>query len=150
MTTATKYRITKLGTDEATAILARNRVGRIAYILRDHADIEPVGYVFADGVINLRTSPGAKLDALKHQPSVAFEVDEIAGPFDWRSVVVHGTVYLPDPGGSEVDRQAHAEALRRLHGAYGGALTEDDPAAFRTVVLRLHVVRIEGRTAIPA
>jgi nitroimidazol reductase NimA-like FMN-containing flavoprotein (pyridoxamine 5'-phosphate oxidase superfamily) len=150
MTAATKYRIAKLGIDEATAILARNRVGRIAYILREHADIEPVGYVYADGVINMRTSSGTKLEALRHQPAVAFEVDEIAGPFDWRSVVVHGTVYAPDPEGSEADRAAHAEALRRLRGAYGGALLPDDPGAFRTIVLRLHVDRIEGRTAMLA
>lgn len=147
MITTAEYRVARLSQAEATAVLARNRIGRIAFTFQDRVDIEPVTYAFAPGVLSLRTTPGTKLEVLRRQPRVAFEVDEVGGPTDWRSVVVHGTVYLPDPGGSEADRVAHAESLRHLRLAYASALTGDDPWAFRTTVLRLHIARIEGRAA---
>jgi hypothetical protein len=134
---------------ECEAILARNRVGRLAYGIHDRVEIQPIGYVFANGVINCRTSEGAKLEVLRHQPAVAFEVDEVDGPFAWRSVVVHGTVYFAEDEGSDADRKAYAEAVEALRGAYAGALGPDDPAAFRSVILRLYVNEMTGRTAHP-
>ena len=131
----------------AEAILARNHVGRLAFNLERQVDIEPIGYVYAGGVINFRTSPGTKLEALRHQYAAAFEVDEIVGPFSWQSVVVHGTVYRVTPEGSAHDRKAYAEAREALERAYPGALGPADPAGFRTVILQLHIGTITGRAA---
>ena len=75
-------------------VLQRNDVGRLAFINREIVDIEPIGYVAQGGWIFLRSAYGAKLESLAHNPYVAFEVDEIQGPLDWRSVVVHGTIDL--------------------------------------------------------
>jgi hypothetical protein len=71
-----------LDTAEAHQILARNHVGRIAYSFHDRVDIEPISYVYADGVIYLRTTVGSKLTTLARAPWVAFDVDEVVGPFD--------------------------------------------------------------------
>jgi nitroimidazol reductase NimA-like FMN-containing flavoprotein (pyridoxamine 5'-phosphate oxidase superfamily) len=60
----------------------------MAYLTNVRIDIEPVNYVFDAGRSFLRTSTGWKTNALAHRPWVACEVDEIDGPFDWRSVVV--------------------------------------------------------------
>ena len=71
------------------ALLARNHVGRLAYAHHSHVQIEPLNYVYADGWLYGRTSPGAKLDATGESWwPVAFEVDEIDSLFSWRSVVV--------------------------------------------------------------
>lgn len=147
MSDTSHVQIRELDQAEAQAILARNHLGRLAFTFHDHVDIEPIGYVYANGVINCRTSRGAKLGVLRHQPSVAFEVDEVEGPFQWRSVVVHGTVYVAEPEGSDPDRKAYAEALQALQHAYPGALGSNDPAAFRDVILRLHVGTLRGRAA---
>jgi nitroimidazol reductase NimA-like FMN-containing flavoprotein (pyridoxamine 5'-phosphate oxidase superfamily) len=135
--------------EEAEAILARNQVGRLAFTFKDRVDIQPVSYAYTDGVINFRTAPGAKLEVLLHQPSVAFEVDEVRGPYDWRSVVVYGTVYIAEPEGSRYDIEAHEAAMAAIRQASPEALGPDDPAPFRTVLVRLHVFRIEGREARP-
>lgn len=57
----------------------RNRVGRLAFSFRDRVDIEPLHYVFRGGWLYGRPSPGSKLQTLRHNPWVAFEVDEIDG-----------------------------------------------------------------------
>ena len=132
---------------EAEAILTRNHVGRLAFTFKDMVDIEPIGYVYAGGVINFRTSDGTKLDVLRRQRAVAFEVDEVEGPFSWKSVVVHGTVYPVAAEGSAHDREAFATAVESLKRAYPGALEPEDPAGFRTVILQLHPGSISGRSA---
>jgi nitroimidazol reductase NimA-like FMN-containing flavoprotein (pyridoxamine 5'-phosphate oxidase superfamily) len=94
-----------------------------------------------------RTSHGAKLSALARIPYVAFEVDEVRGLFDWRSVVVHGTYYPHSPGGAPTARRAFARATRLLEGLVPGALTAHDPVPFRDAVFGIYIDRIEGRAA---
>ena len=136
-----------LSVDEATELLARNHVGRIAYSFHDRVDIEPLSYVFADGAVYLRTAPGSKLETLAHSPWVAFEVDEVKGPFDWRSVVAHGTVYVLQEGGGEVAREAYRVALDRIRQLVPAALTPRDPTPTRQVILKLHLASLRGRSA---
>ena len=137
----------ELTADEIDAVLARNHVGRIAYSFHDRVDIEPIHYVFADGAVYMRTAPGAKLATLAHVPWIAFEVDELDGPFDWRSVVAHGTVYVLSDGGSAEGRESYRHALARLRELSPLALTDDDPTPSRRVLLKLHLSEVTGREA---
>lgn len=82
---------------ECDALLARNYVGRLAFSFHDRVDIQPIGYVYEAGWIFGRTSEGAKLTTLEHNRWLAFEVDEVRGPFDWTSVVVQGSFHRIDP-----------------------------------------------------
>ena len=134
---------------EMDALLARNHVGRIAYSFHDRVDIEPIHYVYADGAFYLRTEHGSKLTALAHAPWVAFEVDEIDGLFDWRSVVAHGTVYMLEDAGSPEMRANYRVAVRRLRELVPDALNPDDPVTARSVVLKLHPAEMTGRAARP-
>jgi nitroimidazol reductase NimA-like FMN-containing flavoprotein (pyridoxamine 5'-phosphate oxidase superfamily) len=135
---------------EVDAILARNHVGRIAYTFRDRVGIEPLGYVYADGTILCRTSPGTKLDTIVRHPWVAFEVDEVAGPYDWRSVVAYGTAYLLSSDSGPRGRESYERALDDLRRVEPATLTEDDPVPFRTVIVRIHVDELTGREARPS
>jgi nitroimidazol reductase NimA-like FMN-containing flavoprotein (pyridoxamine 5'-phosphate oxidase superfamily) len=136
-----------LDAGEVNMLLARNHVGRIAYSFHDRVDIEPISYVFADGAIYMRTAPGSKLLTLAHVPWVAFEVDEIRGPFDWRSVVAHGTVYVLPDTGSVIDRATYRRAVERLRELTPNALDHDDPVPMRRVVVKLYPATLEGREA---
>src|SRR5438105_5401 len=69
------------------ALLARQRVGRLAFAFHDRVDIEPIHYAYEDGWLYGRTSHGSKLATVLHNPWVAFEVDEVRSHFDWESVV---------------------------------------------------------------
>ena len=138
-----------LDAEAVNALLARNHVGRIAYSFHDRVDIEPISYVFADGAIYMRTSRGSKLATLAHAPWVAFEVDEVAGPFEWQSVVAHGTVYVLENTGSTDARASYAHAVERIRGLAPTALSDDDPTPERHVVLKLFLSDVAGREAMP-
>jgi len=135
----------ELTTDECETVLARNHVCRIAYSFHDRVDIEPIHYVYGDGKLYARTSPGSKVVTLRHNRWVAFEVDEVDGVFDWRSVVAHGTVEVLTA--ENADPAAWHEALRLLRRVVPHALTPRDPVPSRSVVLRIHVNELSGREA---
>ena len=132
---------------ESEVMLARHHVGRMAFALGSRVDIEPIHFVFADGALFGRTTPGTKLTTLKHQPWVAFEVDEIDGPFDWRSVVLKGTVYFLQPDQVSHPADAYEHAMRVIRSVMPQAFTRDDPAPDRTILFRIHVHEMVGRAA---
>jgi nitroimidazol reductase NimA-like FMN-containing flavoprotein (pyridoxamine 5'-phosphate oxidase superfamily) len=139
--------IRELTRAECDALLARNHVGRIAFTFRDRVDIEPVHFVYANGWLHGRTSPGTKLATLRHHPWIAFEVDEIDGLYDWRSVVVHGAVHLPDRDGSASEREVYESTLGLIRKLVPLALEPGDPTPDRQVLVRVHVDEVTGRAA---
>jgi len=135
---------------ECDTLLERNLVGRIAFTFRDRVDIEPVHYVYAKGWLHGRTSLGTKLATLRHHPWIAFEVDETKGLYDWRSVIVHGVVHLPDREGSPDDREAYESTLGFVRKLEPLALEPGDPTPRRQVLFRVHVDEVTGRAATTA
>jgi nitroimidazol reductase NimA-like FMN-containing flavoprotein (pyridoxamine 5'-phosphate oxidase superfamily) len=127
---------------QAQALLARNRVGRIAYFQTDRVEIEPIHYVYDAPWIFGRTAAGAKLLTLSAGSWCAFETDEVRGMWDWESVVVKGPLSLqhwPDAGW---DYARGVAAVRRL---LPTALTVYDPTPHRDTVFAIHVSEISGR-----
>lgn len=137
--------VRELDSIEVEEVLRRNSVGRIAFLRDGRVDIEPIHYVYDEGALYGRTAPGAKLSAVGQNPVVAFEVDEVHGRFDWRSVVVHGPFYrIPE---DRVGREPpqHRRALQLLRTLVPGTLTEFDPTPHRTVLFRVAVKTVSGR-----
>jgi len=132
---------------DCAKFLARNHVGRLAFRNAETVDIEPLGYVADGGWLFMRSSYGAKLEAIAHSPYVAFEVDEIKGPFDWQSVVVHGTIYLLPADGAPIEQRQFRRAVMALQSAMPGAFTQADPVPERQIVYGLHIDRLDGRMA---
>jgi len=131
------------------ALLRRHHVGRIAFVGARRVDIEPIGYVYEDGAIFGRAAPGTRMEALRGRPWVAFEVDEIRGLFDWESVVVKGTVYIVDPPETLLLREPYEKALGVIRSVMPDALTDRDPFPARSILFRIHIDEMEGRSAVP-
>lgn len=140
-----KPHVTTLDERSARAFLARNHVGRIAYSLHDRLDIEPIHYVYDEQWLIGRTQVGSKLSTLAHNPWCAFEVDEVHGPFQWDSVVVHGSFSILDPETASVDH--YTRALGKLRDFIPGALTAADPTPDRLILFGIHIDTISGRSA---
>lgn len=143
-TTAT---IRDLDFAEIEAMLQSHRYGRLAFTFRDRVDIEPIHYAYEAGWLYGRTSPGTKLTVLAHHPWIAFEIDEVHGLHDWKSVVVKGTVYFVEADGGEVDQEAHARTLAMLRRFMPELLTESDPFPERAVLFRVHIDEMHGRAS---
>ena len=139
--------VTELSASEISSLLARNKVGRIAFSSHDRVDIEPLSYVYAPGWIYGRTAKGAKLTTLAKNKWVAFEVDEVRSIFDWQSAVVHGGVYVLEPGTSKESRATYEEALALLRQLLPSTFREDDPVPQRDVVFRIAIQESTGRRA---
>jgi uncharacterized protein len=135
-----------LSIEECEAMLAANHVGRIAYSHHDDVDIRPIHYVASDKWLFGRTSEGDKLMALRHHKWVAFEVDEIEGPLDWKSVIVRGAFYELADKGSVYDCQLYARAVKALRRQSRAALTTRDPFAFRSVVFGISIDSMSGKS----
>jgi nitroimidazol reductase NimA-like FMN-containing flavoprotein (pyridoxamine 5'-phosphate oxidase superfamily) len=127
---------------ECRELLARNHVGRIAYQIREHVNIVPLGYVYHGEWLACRTQEGSKVSVLRQSPYVAFEVDEVEGLFDWKSVVVQGSWYEED-----LPTSGREETLQALRAVVPEVLTPDDPTPFRDVLFRIHIRDITGRAA---
>lgn len=133
-----------LSDDECTALLERNRIGRLAFTFHDRVDVQPLLYLHDDGWLYGRTSEGEKLVTLTHNQWVAFEVDEVAGPFDWTSVVVRGSFFrLDEPDRADPEVTAHAVAL--LRSVAPETLSASDPAPHRHVLFRVSIREMTGR-----
>jgi nitroimidazol reductase NimA-like FMN-containing flavoprotein (pyridoxamine 5'-phosphate oxidase superfamily) len=141
--------IRDLSRDECETILAGHNVGRLAFGIPSRVDIEPINYVYADGWIYCRTSRGTKVALIEHHPWVAFEVDEVASLFDWRSVVVRGSVYFLDSDSPPVDQHSFAHGIDLLRELVPGTGTADDPVPFRLLVMRIHLDEVTGRASMP-
>jgi nitroimidazol reductase NimA-like FMN-containing flavoprotein (pyridoxamine 5'-phosphate oxidase superfamily) len=83
--------IGKLGNTDALAILREGTLGRLGCIAAGWPYVVPVNYYFDGENIYIHTLPGKKLDALRANPRVCLQVDEIKDSYNWRSVIAYGT-----------------------------------------------------------
>ena len=147
MKTRDSVTIRELTADEMHSLLSRNNVGRLAFSFHDQVDIRPIHYVYADNWLYGRTSPSDKLETLRHNQWVAFEVDEVRGPFDWQSVVAHGSFYRLSDETSPQNIELRDEALRHIRSFAPETLRGTDRAPFRTELFAIAIDRITGRAA---
>ncbi len=104
----------ELSREEIHTLLGRNRVGRLAYTSQNSVDVETVPYVYDSSWVYGRITPGMKLAASAHHRFVAFQVDEVESPLEWRSAVVRGAFYLLQAEGSAPDRRVYERARALL------------------------------------
>jgi hypothetical protein len=131
---------------EIERFLGRNHVGRIAFSFRNRIDIRPLHYVYEDGWLFGRTSPSEKLVTLRHNQWVAFEVDEVSGPLDWKSVVARGTFYRLGPEGPKSDVRLYKRGVRSVRKLTPDAFTGRDPLPFRTELFGIALDQMSGRS----
>ncbi len=130
---------------EIDEMLREHLVGRIGC----HADgltyVVPVIYAFEDGAIYVASLDGRKIELMRKNPAVCFEIDEYEGAGRWRSVIAQG-VYeeLRD-----VEAEQALAALRRRFASTGRQAPARRPVADGrpTVCFRIAVTQATGRVA---
>jgi uncharacterized protein len=137
--------IEELTAEEVVTFLAEQIVGRIGC----HADgltyVVPVIYAYDDGCLYVYTVEGLKVELMRRNPNVCFEVDEydVDGRGSWRSVIVQGRYEELDGDDAQLVLELLEERFARR------AL---DPGTRRPrgggrvgVPFRIHVVEATGR-----
>ncbi len=131
----------ELDREEIHALLARNRVGRLAYALHHNVDVETVPYVYDNSWLYGRLTPGMKVAPGAHHQFVAFEVDEVVSPMEWRSAVVRGAFYVLPPEGSTPERKAYERARALL----AEALPQQEASESDVPLFRIPAYQASGR-----
>ena len=135
--------IKRLSDDEAWALLRAGRLARLGCIADDAPYVVPVNYA-ADGAdVLVHTLPGRKLAAMRANPRVCLQVDDITDQYHWRSVLAHGTFEEIKNG------VARARAISRLLASFPELTPVEsriaaDAAAPAPVVFRVRIERLTG------
>ena len=81
----------QLNEQQMDNLLASQVVGRLACTDSIQPYLVPVTYAFDGTYIYGQTNEGMKLNLLRNNPNVCFEVDAMTNMANWQSVIVRGT-----------------------------------------------------------
>jgi uncharacterized protein len=101
----------ELNEQENIELLENNTVGRLGCTDGENVYIVPVSYQYEDGAIFCYSIKGFKIDIMRKNPSVCFEVDEIIGPYNWKCVIINGLY-------EEITDKAELDILRTRYSEY--------------------------------
>ncbi|HEX4876544.1 MAG TPA: pyridoxamine 5'-phosphate oxidase family protein [Chitinophagaceae bacterium] len=95
-------------------LLFEQVVGRLGCYAKGKLYVVPVTYVFDGKNIICHTREGLKLEMMRENPSVCFEVDIMENMANWRSVIVWGTFRELSGKEAEIAMQKMLDRLQPL------------------------------------
>ena len=84
--------VKEMTSDEIDQFLTCARVGRVGIVLEEDPYVVPVGFAYAEGKVFFHTCcKGLKMEGLRKNPNVCFEVDEsLSDTTMYKSVIIFG------------------------------------------------------------
>ncbi|WP_343670867.1 pyridoxamine 5'-phosphate oxidase family protein [Chitinophaga sp.] len=82
--------IGKLSDQQMQTILQQNMMGRIGCSSHSKIFVVPVCYAYNGKAIIAHSAEGMKINMMRNNPQVCFEVDEVTSLTNWRSVIIWG------------------------------------------------------------
>jgi uncharacterized protein len=73
------------------ALLRKQIVGRVGFISDNRVHIVPISYAYDGNNIFAHTYEGEKINAMRSNPEVCFEIDDLRDMANWKSVITYGT-----------------------------------------------------------
>ena len=136
--------VREMSRDESLALLTKHHVGHVGISFHDLLRLKICNYIYSEGWIYARTELGEDLVMAKHHPWAAFDVTEVDGIYDWRSVEVWGAIEFLSSNAEGREWFEFENAVRLLRSAVPQVLTADDPMPQRVQLMRVHVDNILG------
>lgn len=147
--------IHEMSTNECNDLLLRAKFGRLACARANQPYVVPMNFTF-DGASYLYgfTTLGEKVEWMRANPLVCFEVDEVTNHNHWLSVIVSGRYEeLPDKPEFEAAREhAHQFLQKRTmwwEPAYISQEHRDSPHSLTPIFFRIKIEEITGHRANP-
>jgi nitroimidazol reductase NimA-like FMN-containing flavoprotein (pyridoxamine 5'-phosphate oxidase superfamily) len=138
---------------ECEAALSANSIDHLGCISGNRPYVVPIRYVYQKRVFYSFSLPGKKIDSLRFKPHVCVQVEQLATPEEWKSVLLEGLYReLPD---DEKDHGEHMRAWRLLQergnwwepGAYKPEGVAHPDAQTRPIFYRVEIDILSGRQA---
>ncbi len=102
---------------EIDTLLSREVFGHLGCVDGKRPYVVPMAFVFHDNVIYGQTSEGKKVEMLRRNPLVCFQVEK-KGTYGWESAMCFGTFEELDFG--ELEKPESVEIVRLLTKRIGG------------------------------
>ena len=83
--------IRRLGKEETHSLLAESRIGRLGCIDAGAPYVVPVSYVFDGDSVYIHSLIGRKIRAMRENPRICLQVDQVDNDCRWRSAIAFGT-----------------------------------------------------------
>jgi hypothetical protein len=114
--------IEEMTSEETEQFLVCTRVGRLGMSMESWPYVVPVGFAYSQGKLFFHTcSKGLKMNLLRENPNVCFEVDEaLSDATMFKSVILFGTVEVVD------DKKEMIPFLQKLIDKYRIPLSFDE------------------------
>jgi uncharacterized protein len=74
-------------------MLKENNFGRLGCCQNNHVYVVPINYAYNGSEIYAISPEGKKLDMMRNNPNVCFEVDIIKNVSNWQSIIIQGTFF---------------------------------------------------------
>ena len=126
--------IRELSRQESLDLLARSRLGRLACARGAMPYIVPLYFAYDDEYLYSFSTFGQKIEWMRDNPNVCVEVDEVANPQQWVSVVIFGQFEeMPDlPEWHARSRICPQKTFGTQLYLVGARLRENDRRRYRT------------------
>ena len=143
----------ELNEKQIESVLTHQIIGRLACHCDDQTYLVPLNYVYRDRHIYAHSGPGKKIDMMRKNPKVCFEVEELDSIFKWKCVIAWGTFEeIIDVAEKERARQLLTHRLMPFmsqpcnHPWHGIASAESDiDTTINPIVYRIKLSKITGR-----
>lgn len=141
-----------LNEQQMNNLLASQVLGRLACSAGNHPYLVPLTYAFDGTYIYGQTKEGTKLDVLRVNPNVCFEVDQMTDMANWQSVIVQGV--FEELKAEEAEKARHIlynrifpmKTSSTVHTHEHQVKSEiDDEERIKPVVYRIRVMEKSGR-----
>lgn len=134
-------------------LLTGEAIGRIGCHDNGKVYVVPINYGYDGKSLYAHSKEGLKIDIMRQNPNVCFEVDQWDDDGSWRSVIIWGEFEeLESVKAQRAAMKVFAEQMARVlpdhkpmpsHGFVSGSKKESDP--FKSVVFRIKVKEKTGR-----
>ena len=142
----------ELNESQMISILSSQALGRLACTDGEHPYIVPLTYTYDGEYIYGQTTEGMKLEILRKNPNVCFEVDRLTDMRNWQSVIVYGMFEELKAKEAEKAREILFSRVFQLmtsstihsfeHEVTGEV---DDSTRIKNVMYRIKIERMTGR-----
>ena len=142
----------ELSDDQVNSILLGAALGRLACTDGNTPYIVPITYAYEGDYIYCQSNEGTKLELMRNNPSVCFEVDRMTDMRNWKSVIIYGK--FEELEGDAAD-QARSKFFGRLFPLttrnsihpfqHESANEPDDFNRIKKVMFRIKIEKITSR-----
>ncbi len=133
-------------------LLSSQVIGRLACIDGKQPYIVPVTYCYDGVYIYGQTNEGKKLDILRKNKNVCFEVDAMTDMRNWQSVIVYGTFEILKNKESERARETFLNTIFPLMTSstvhkheHDTSVAVDDNTRIKYTMYRIRIKKMTGR-----